>query len=192
MSDLADLVSGLVPGARHLSVPFTVLLLVHVPAGMTSVVTGAVAAASRKRPGRHPRFGTIYFWALAIVFASASGMAALRWTEDRHLFVLGACSFVVASVGYAARKLRWNGWKSFHVLGMGASYVVLLTAFYVDNGPHLPLWDRLPAIAYWTLPAVVGTPLLVRGLRRHTRFSRDLLAAGRALRSSARCPVDTR
>jgi hypothetical protein len=68
---------------------------------------------------------------------------------------------------------------------MGVSYVVLLTAFYVDNGPHLPLWDRLPAIAYWTLPALVCTPLLVRGLRRHTRFIRDLRAAGRALVRSA-------
>ena len=191
MSGLADLVGGLVPGAQHLSVPFVVLLLVHVPAGMTSVAAGAVAATSRKRRGRHPRFGTVYFGALAVVFATASGMAAVRWIEDRHLFVLGGISFGVALVGYAARKIRWGGWTSFHVLGMGTSYVVLLTAFYVDNGPHLPLWDRLPAVAYWTLPAVVGTPLLVRGLRRHTRFTRDLRAASRALHSSVRGPVNT-
>jgi hypothetical protein len=191
MPDLADLVGRLVPGAQHLSVAFVVLLLVHVPAGMTSVATGAVAAASKKRPWRHPRFGTIYFWALAVVFVSAGGMAALRWTEDRHLFVLGAISFGVASFGYAARKLQWDGWKSFHGLGMGISYVVLLTAFYVDNGPHLPLWDRLPAIAYWTLPTLVGLPLLVLGLRRNTRFSRDLRAAGRALSRSARSGIDT-
>jgi hypothetical protein len=25
------------------------------------------------------------------------------------------------------------------VTGMGISYILLLTAFYVDNGPHLPL-----------------------------------------------------
>jgi len=25
---------------------------------------------------------------------------------------------------------------------LGVSYVALLTAFYVENGPHLPLWDR--------------------------------------------------
>ena len=75
MSGLAELVGGLVPGAQHLSVPFTVLLLAHVPAGMTSVAAGAMAAVSKKRPGRHPRFGTIYFWALAVVFVSASGMA---------------------------------------------------------------------------------------------------------------------
>jgi hypothetical protein len=53
---------------------------------------------------------------------------------------------------------------------MGASYIVLLTAFYVDNGPKLPLWDRLPNIAFWTLPMLIGLPLVVRALRRHVRL----------------------
>ena len=43
---------------------------------------------------------------------------------------------------------------------MGVSYVALLTAFYVDNGPHLPIWDRLPALALWLLPSTIGLPLL--------------------------------
>jgi hypothetical protein len=39
-----------------------------------------------------------------------------------------------------------------HVNAMGLSYVLLLTAFYVDNGKNLPLWRRLPPIAYWVIP----------------------------------------
>jgi hypothetical protein len=182
---MTDLLARLVPGAEHLSIAFALLLVLHVPAGLTSVVTGAVAAASPKRPGRHPRFGTVYYWALAVVFVSATGMALLRWTEDRHLFVLGTLSFGIATVGYVARKVRWRGWTSFHITGMGLSYVVLLTAFYVDNGPHLPLWDRLPAVAYWTLPAVVGVPLIIGALRRHTRLTDDLSATGRTMRRLA-------
>ena len=185
LPDLPDLVSRLVPGAPHLSLPFAVLLLLHVPAGLTCVVTGAAAAVSEKRRGRHPQFGTIYYWVLAVVFLSATGMAVLRWTEDRHLFALGTISFGVASVGYVARKVRWRGWTSFHILGMSLSYIVLLTAFYVDNGPHLPVWDRLPPIAYWTLPSLVGLPLVIRAVRRHTRLINDLAAAGRALRRTA-------
>jgi hypothetical protein len=181
MPDPAGFVSGLVPGGQHLSAPFAAFLLLHVPAGLICVVTGAVAAASPKRRGRHPRFGTIYFWVLAVVFMSATGMAALWWAEDRHLFALGAISFGLALVGYLARRVRWKGWTSFHILGMGLSYVVLLTAFYVDNGPHLPLWDRLPAIAYWTLPAVVAAPLLVRALSRYTDLLGDLNAGNLAL-----------
>jgi hypothetical protein len=40
----------------------------------------------------------------------------------------------------------------------------LLTALYVDNGPHLPLWDRLPALAFWFLPGVVAAPIIARAL----------------------------
>jgi len=52
---------------------------------------------------------------------------------------------------------------------MSGSYVVLLTAFYVDNGKNLPLWDRLPSAAYWILPALVAAPLIARSLHRHRR-----------------------
>jgi hypothetical protein len=42
----------------------------------------------------------------------------------------------------------------------------MLTAFYVDNGPNLPVWRHLPAIAYWLAPTVIGTPLMLRSIRR--------------------------
>ena len=45
---------------------------------------------------------------------------------------------------------------------MGIGYTAMLTAFYVDNGPHLPLWDRLPVLAFWILPAVIAGPLIIR------------------------------
>jgi hypothetical protein len=39
---------------------------------------------------------------------------------------------------------------------MGIAYTAMLAAFFVDNGPHLPLWDRLPTQAFWLLPLVVA------------------------------------
>lgn len=50
---------------------------------------------------------------------------------------------------------------------MGTSYVLLLTAFYVDNGKNLPLWRDLPQIAFWLIPAAIGVPLILRALWRH-------------------------
>ena len=41
---------------------------------------------------------------------------------------------------------------------MGIAYTAMLTAFYVDNGPHLPLWDRLPTLAFWLLPTAIAAP----------------------------------
>jgi hypothetical protein len=47
---------------------------------------------------------------------------------------------------------------------MGTAYVAMLTAFYVDNGPHLPLWDRLPVLAFWLLPSAIGAPIIARAV----------------------------
>jgi hypothetical protein len=49
----------------------------------------------------------------------------------------------------------------------GASYILLLTAFYVDNGKNLPLWRELPQIAFWLLPGAIGAPIILYVLRKH-------------------------
>jgi hypothetical protein len=169
------------PGGERPSVASAALLLCHAPAGIACVVAGAVATLSPKRRGRHPRFGTIYSSALVVVFVTASAMAFLRWSEDAYLFVLGTISFGSGSAGYLARRVRWRGWLSLHILGMSLSYNVLLTAFYVDNGPRLPLWNRLPPVAFWVGPSLIGLPLLARALRRHAHPLADLRATARAV-----------
>jgi hypothetical protein len=146
---------------------FLAVVGVHILLGLACVVTGAIAMLSQKRPGRHPLNGTIYFWSLAGVFLTATGLAAVRWAEDYHLFVLGALSFAAAYSGRKARRQRWRHWARLHITGMGSSYVLLLIAFYVDNGKNLPLWRDLPPVAYWLLPAVVGIPLIIRELLWH-------------------------
>ena len=143
---------------------FLAVVGVHILLGLACTVAGAIAMLSQKRAGRHPRYGTIYFRCLAGVFLTAAGLAAVRWAEDYHLFVLGASSFAAAHLGRQARRHRWRHWVRLHISAMGASYVLLLIAFYVDNGKSLPLWKELPTIAYWLLPAAVGIPLIIRAL----------------------------
>ena len=126
---------------------------------------------SPKAPDRHPAFGTIYYWCLAVVFASATALGIMRWKEDYHLFLLGALAFGVASAGRAARRGLWHDWVTWHITGMGLSYIALLTAFYVDNGKSLPLWKELPPISYWVIPAAVGLPLIARTLRQYRAAS---------------------
>ena len=146
---------------------FLALLVVHVLCGITCVATGIVAMLSQKRVGRHPTFGTIYYWSLSIVFVTMSGLSFMRWAEDWYLFVIGVLSFTAATLGRMAHQHRWGNWVQLHITGMGLSYILLLTAFYVDNGKNLPLWKELPAITYWVLPSIVGIPLIVRALLHH-------------------------
>jgi hypothetical protein len=175
---LAELLSRLV--GAPVTLLFGLLLVVHIPAGLTCVVTGALALVSRKQRGRHPSVGEVYFWGLAVVFVTATAMAAMRWTESAYLFVLGAVAFGFAALAYAARKNRWPGWLTVHMVGMSLSYIVLLTAFYVDNGPKLPIWNRLPTTAFWFGPSLIGLPLLARALLRSGRTLSDLRATARA------------
>ena len=146
---------------------FLSVVALHVLVGLVCVVAGAIAMLSPKRSGRHPTFGTIYYWSLVAVFASATGLSVVRWAENYHLFILGLLAFIAASLGRAARRQRWHRWVRVHITGMGLSYVLLLTAFYVDNGKSLPLWKELPPISYWLLPAAIGIPLIINALLRH-------------------------
>ncbi len=144
---------------------FDVFLAFHVFAGAVCAVTGAITIVSTKRRGRHTRLGQAYYWSFGVVFASATGLAVPRWSADWYLFVVGMVAFGLATVGYVAEQIRWHAWPTVHIAGMGLSYIGLLTAFYVDNGPHLPVWQLLPPIAFWLLPSLIGLPLIVRALR---------------------------
>jgi hypothetical protein len=146
---------------------FLSIVALHVLFGLACTITGIIAMLSPKRSGRHPLFGTIYYWCLLGVFVTASALAAVRWTEDYHLFILGTLAFAAAHLGRTARRKRWSQWVKLHITGMGTSYILLLTAFYVDNGKNLPLWRDLPPITYWLVPAIVGIPLIVRALLWH-------------------------
>jgi hypothetical protein len=167
---------------------FTVALALHILAGITAVTTGAVALSVRKAPGRYPRFGTVYIRCLAVVFVTATIMTALRWAENWYLFLIGALAFSAATAGYLARRRRWCGWLSLHIPGMSLSSVGMLTAFSIDNGPQLPLWNRLPAIAFWVGPSLIGVPLVLRALARHRPRSRTDAAAVPLSRGGDRAP----
>jgi len=159
---------------------FDLALGCHIAAGLSCVVTGALAATAPKRPGRHTVSGRIFFWSLAVVFASSTIMAALRFAQDWHLLLIGTVAFGSGCLGYLARRRRRRGWLRVHIPAMGGAYVALFTGFYVDNGPHLPVWDRLPSLAYWTLPSLVGVPLVLRALARRRLLRKRSGSPGRS------------
>ena len=165
MSDEGVVVLGIpIPSSSPL---FLSIVAVHVVAGLICTVLGIVAMLAAKRSGRHPSAGTIYYWSLLVVFLSMSALSILRWPADTHLFALGILSVGTGWIGRMAKRRLWPGWLRVHVSGMALSYILLLTAFYVDNGPSLPLWRSLPPIALWLLPSIVGLPILGWTLTRH-------------------------
>jgi hypothetical protein len=157
---------------------FAGALVIHILSGLTAVISGALAATAKKRPGRHPRAGRIYLWALGGVFVTATVMAIIRWREDAHLLAIAVVAFGLGVYGYRARRRRRPGWPPHHAIGMGGSYIALLTGFYVDNGPFLPLWNQLPHLTYWLLPSVIGVPTIWLALYRFRRIPARTPPAG--------------
>jgi hypothetical protein len=169
---------------------FLAILAIHVAAGLAAVITGAIAALTRKGSPRHVRIGRWYYRAITVVFATATALAAMRWAQNYYLLILGAVAFTAATTGYLHRRRHRPG-DTGHIAGMGIAYTAMLTAFYVDNGPHLPLWDRLPTLAFWILPAAIAAPLITRAIIRASskepgrggrRFRGPRPAAARAAR----------
>jgi hypothetical protein len=169
MQDSTTIGGFAIPSANRL---FLALVAVHVAAGLIAVIAGIVAMAAPKGRGRHTRAGLIYFRALMVVGVTMSLLALGHWPGDAILFVLGLFSVTAAWIARRAairrpRRLR------VHIAGMGASYVLLVVAFYVDNGPQLPLWRSLPPVSYWLVPVVVGVPLIMRSVMTHPLVRRS-------------------
>ena len=162
---------------------FLAVVGVHILFGLAAVTSGAAAMLAQKGRGRHSNFGIIYFWCLFGVFATMSVLSLMRWAENYHLFALGSVSFASACFGRTAARRGWRQWPRLHLTGMGMSYVVMLTAFYVDNGKNLPLWRELPPVAFWVLPSAIGMPIILHTLFRHPvalDFDRSRAASARS------------
>jgi hypothetical protein len=162
---------------------FRVLIVFHILSGLTCIVTASVACLARKRPGTHPRWGTVYYRSLAVVFVTATGLSIMRWQEDKLLFVLGSLTFALATLGLIARNRRPDNWPVWHGVGMGGSYITLLSAFLLDNSSFIPLVNLIqPAPVVWSLPSAVGLPLLAAAL---LRYHRSRGSRGRPARENA-------
>src|SRR5256886_13478426 len=89
---------------------FLAVLAVHVLAGLTAVITGAIATLARKGSPRHVRAGRWYYRAITAVFATAAALAAMRWAQDWYLLVLDRKStrlnFSHSQISYAVFCLK--------------------------------------------------------------------------------------
>ena len=148
MSDETTIVFGVpVPSVDPF---FLAVVRFHILVGIICVVAGIAAMLSQKRRGRHSTFGTIYYWCLSVLVASATGLSLVRWTENYHLFFLGALSFIVATIARIALRQSWRSRLRVHLASMGLSYILMLTAIIM----YVMLRHPLHASTGGTLTAV--------------------------------------
>lgn len=157
--------------------PFTFFLplVVHALAGVTAGITGVLAFIAPKHAGRHHRWGERYLVAYSVAVLMAVVLSAQHWKVDAYLFGLAMLGSSFALLGYSARRFREEAWVRHllgaqwvvvHIVGMIGSYVVLWTAFYVDNAHLFPLFNRLPLLTFWVGPTLIAVPFLIRSISR--------------------------
>ena len=127
---------------------FLAVVRFHILVGVGCVVAGAIAMLSPNGRGRHSSFGTIYYWCLMVVVATATGLSVVRWADNYHLFFLGTLSLVAAAIARTALRQRWRNWVRLHITSLGMSYILMLTVFYVDNGGTYHCGKELPQISF--------------------------------------------
>jgi hypothetical protein len=154
----------------------TVVLSVHVSAGVAGLVLGPIAMFSGKRRGRHTRAGAAYHWVFLALFLSSAVLAVMR-PELWWLGLVGLFSYSFALLGYLSARRRWREWLQWHVAGQGGSYIAMTTATIVVNWDELTGARGVESVVPWVIPTLVGTPILV--------WLTNEVAAGRRPRRAA-------
>jgi hypothetical protein len=98
---------------------FLAVVGIHVLLGLACTIMGIVGMLSIKGRGRHPLFGSVYFWCLGGVFVTASALAVVRWAEDYHLFILGMLAFLAAYLGRMTTERAYPFGETFRLSRIG-------------------------------------------------------------------------
>lgn len=164
MEDQTDLFGIPVPSSDR---TFLVFVVIHILISLICVVSGLLAMLINKTSSRHPRLGRIYFWSMLSAFVTVAILSIIRWPHNIHLLSIGILATIFTYAGrWLAQHKRIN-WTRLHTICMGASYILLLTGFYVDNGKNLPFWRLFPQWFFWVFPALIGIPIILYTLSKH-------------------------
>ncbi len=146
---------------------FIGIVVIHICFGIICVSSGLIAMLSTKGKGNHTKFGNAYYISLLLIFITVLPLSIMRWPLNNHLLILGTMSLLSAYFGRRLARRTIGRWTRTHTILMGASYVLLLTAFYVDNGKNLPGWNLLPQYSFWIIPSAIGIPIIVYAILNH-------------------------
>jgi hypothetical protein len=162
-----------------------VVIVAHATAGVAVLLLGLVALTARKRRGRHTRAGTIYVWIMLPMLVGGIAIGA------RHPGISPFEAAVIPTggpllLGYWAvrrrpRRFLGQPWLTWHISGMGGSFIGVVTAggfqvFY----PLLPDNTTMMTLMF-AVPAVVGTVLISRTIARRTAPPRSTATSAAAV-----------
>jgi hypothetical protein len=147
----------------------TILLWAHIGAGTLALGLAPAAMLTTKGGPAHRRWGKIYFWAMAVVAATA--LALSLWRPQLFLTLLAVFSFYMAFTGYRAlfRKRPTEGQGPSAVDWAAALLTLASSAAMAVLGllRPSPAWERMGIV-----PVVFGALGVVLAGLDVARFAR--------------------
>jgi hypothetical protein len=161
------------------------IIVAHASIGVAVLLLGLTALTARKRRGRHTRAGTVYFWIMVPLLVSGVVIGA------RHP---GISPFEVAVIptgvplllGYWAvrrrpRRFLGQPWLTWHISGMGGSFIGVVTAGGFQTVYRLLPDNPVMVTLMFALPSVVGSVLIARTIARRTAPPRASVTSAAAV-----------
>jgi uncharacterized membrane protein len=143
---------------------FLTILAIHV---LAAVVAAVVAVRRDKGSRRDVAVGRWYVRSLIATAVTAIVLAGFAPRRDGVLAVLAVCAAAAACWGVVHRRRHPDKDRDRgHISAMGASYTLMLIAFYLDNGKSLPMWRSVPTVGYWLIPGIIGFVITARATCR--------------------------
>jgi hypothetical protein len=152
------------------------IIVAHASVGVAVLLLGLIALTARKRRGRHTRAGTVYFWIMLPLLVSGLVIGA------RHPGISPFEAAVIPTgvpllLGYWAvrrrpRRFLGQPWLTWHISGMGGSFIGVVTAGgFQTVYPLLPDNPVMMTLMF-ALPSAVGSALIARTIARRTAPAR--------------------
>lgn len=136
------------------------IYVTHVTAAISAFILGGIAMLVPKSKGYHTKVGETYFWVILYAMITAFYLAAKD--ESVIFMIIALATLYWALTGYIAakqRKVYPLTWKKKHLINVSASYMACWTALAVKGFPG-------PVLLHWIWPAIIGTILLRRFMKR--------------------------
>jgi hypothetical protein len=132
----------------------------HVAAGITALVLAPLAMAVRKGGTTHRRWGKVYFWAMAGIFATALVMLLVK--PMIFLLAVAVLSFYGALTGYRALYRKRPELQPAGLLDWAATTIALLVAIallawgagWIELGMSAPGYYRTLGLIFGVLIAL--------------------------------------
>jgi uncharacterized membrane protein len=81
-----------------------IVLILHVVAGTSALISGALSIIFKSNTPRHKRVGRIYFWCMSFIFVSAIFLSIAR--QKAFFFYIAIFTYYATLVAYRALKLK--------------------------------------------------------------------------------------